>query len=68
MKNSIRIQDDIEINFKNKNYNINLDKLLYVLSALAGEKITTRNSNEIINLMTRFNLFDETFFETIQRL
>ncbi len=68
MKNSIKILDKVKIKFKNKNYEIDIDKILYVLSALSDKKLNKNDVKIISKLMKKFKLFDEMFLKSIQNL
>lgn len=55
----------MKILFDNKEYEINKEKLLYVLEKLECSKVENKN---IEKLMKKFNLFDEYFLENLNRL
>lgn len=55
----------MKILFDNKEYEINKEKLLYVLEKLECSRVENKN---IEKLMKKFNLFDEYFLKNLNRL
>ena len=55
----------IKIVFKKKEYFIEKDKIMFILSKLHDEKIA---ENMIIDLMKKYQLFDEDFLENINKI
>lgn len=55
----------IKISHKNIVYTIRKNKLLYVLKKLNSKNI---DEADILNLMKKYNLFDEYFLKTINKL
>ena len=55
----------IKISHKNVIYTIRKDKLLCILSKLSSKII---EESEIIDLMKKYELFDEYFLKTINKL
>lgn len=60
--------DSLRMVFKGKDYSLKIDKLLFVLSALKGEKVEFINQAQIENLMQHYCLYDEHFLENINKL
>lgn len=54
--------------YNNKNYSVNIDKLLKLLSILEGCEILDASESELINLVKKYHLFDEVFLENINYL
>ena len=55
----------ITIEFNNKEYSINKDKLVFALEKLSGEQI---NENDILKLMHKYHLFDDYFLTHVNEL
>lgn len=55
----------IKISHKNITYTINKEKLIYVLNELRQENI---DESKILDLMKKYNLFDEYFLKTINKI
>jgi hypothetical protein len=55
----------IKISHKNITYTINKEKLIYVLNELHQENI---DESKILDLMKKYNLFDEYFLKTINKI
>ncbi|MBR5304341.1 MAG: hypothetical protein IKU37_05895 [Candidatus Gastranaerophilales bacterium] len=55
----------IKISHKNITYTIRKEKLIYTLSKLASKNI---DESEILELMKKYNLFDEYFLKTINKI
>ena len=55
----------IKISYNNKEYNINKDKLIFVLSKLKNDNVI---EEEIENLLIKFQLMDEDFLENINKI
>ena len=55
----------IKIVYKNKEYLIQKDKVIFVLSHLQNAKI---KEEEIFDLMKKFQLYDENFLENINKI
>ncbi len=64
----MKARETIEINLLGKDYEIDKNKLLYVLSALENKEITNCTKNQISELMTKYDLFDENFLKHINKL
>lgn len=61
----------MKIDFKNKTYELEKEKVLVVLSKLCGKTEQTLNSlneEDIKSLMEEFELFDEIFLENINKI
>lgn len=62
--------DSIIITFKNKIYQINKEKLLYVINLLdkvSGQPFIN-SDNEIVDKLTKYNLLNEDFLDNINNL
>lgn len=55
----------IKIVYKNREYSIQKDKIIFVLSKLQKKKI---QESEILDLMCKYKLFDEIFLENINKI
>ena len=55
----------IRIVYKNKEYLIKRDRIMFVLSKLHNKNI---NENKIIELMEKYRLFDESFLENVNKI
>lgn len=51
-----------------KSYDIEIDKLIFVLSKLENKKITFENLKQIEKLMKKYKLYDEHFLKNINKL
>jgi len=58
----------MKIKYKDKTYNINFDKVKIILSKLTNKNIEIDNYDTILKLMKEYNLFDEYFLKTINKL
>ena len=62
----------MKISLKNskitKTFDIDIDKLTYVLSRLEGKKLKYTNQKQIENLLEKYNLFDRYFLENINKI
>ncbi|MBQ8847666.1 MAG: hypothetical protein IJ003_01830 [Candidatus Gastranaerophilales bacterium] len=64
----MNIEVFIELEFQNKIYSLDLEKLHFILSKLANKKITTKNTKEILELMKYYHLLNEDFLENINKI
>lgn len=55
--------DSLVVEFDGAQYELNLDKLIYILSLLEGR--TVNKEEDLPSLLTRYGLFDEVFLEKI---
>ena len=51
-----------------KTFDVEIDKLIYVLSRLERKKLEYKNQKQIETLLEKYDLFDEYFLENINKL
>ena len=51
-----------------RTFEIEIDKLTYVLSKLEGKNLKYKNQKQILTLLEKYGLFDEYFLENINKL
>ena len=63
---------NIRIELKNQNsieyFDVNIDKLIYILSKLENKKIEYKNQEQIRSLIKKYNLLDKYFLKNINKL
>ena len=64
--NTIKIKHQFKDEIKS--YDIEIDKLIFVLSKLENKKITFENLKQIEKLMKKYKLYDEHFLKNINKL
>ena len=64
--NTIKIKHKSKDN--TESYDIEIDKLIFVLSKLENKKITFKNLKQIEKLMKKYKLYDEHFLKNINKL
>lgn len=57
-----------KISYLGKNYEIILENFIQVASILENKEISGLTSQEIENLMLKYNLYDLNFFESINKI
>ena len=56
------------VHFENKNYDIDVDKLSYIISRLENSQaVKIKNEKEAFKLMKKFKLYDSIFLEGISK-
>jgi len=66
----IKIADNLKIKLKDREYDIETKKILYVLKRLSefsGKKINCDNEKELIALMKEYKIYNEEFLENINK-
>ena len=58
----------IMITFKGKNYNVDVDKLTYVIQKLEDKEIDFKSEEDIKYYLEKCKLYDEWFLENVNRL
>ena len=58
----------IEIEFKNKKYYLEKDKLIFVLSKLENHTLDKISEDEIMQLFEKYGLYDEVFLDNLNRI
>ena len=58
----------IEIEFKNKKYYLEKDKLIFVLSKLENHALDKISEDEIKQLFEKYGLYDEVFLDNLNKI
>ena len=61
------MQKTIKISFKNKDYEVETDKLVHILEKLENTTIK-RTEDEIMKLFEKYSLYDEVFLKEVNNL
>ncbi|MBR1617754.1 hypothetical protein IJ670_06330 [bacterium] len=64
----MKLKNDIVITFKNKDYKINPDRLIEVISRLLGKEIEFENEEKILQYVSNLKLYDEIFLKYMESL
>ena len=60
--------DTILIRYKEKEYRLNINKVLYVLNRLYDTAIKYENDEQLIKLINDMKLSDEVFFNNVNKI
>ena len=58
----------IKISYKKQEYNLSLEKLICIFNILENKKQDFLKEEEIIELMKKYNLFDDIFLKNINKI
>lgn len=61
------MQKTIRISFKNKDYEVDTDKLVHILEKLENTTIK-KSEEEIMKLFEKYSLYDEVFLKEVNKL
>ena len=61
------MQKTIRISFKNKDYEVETDKLVHILEKLENTTIK-KSEEEIMKLFEKYSLYDEVFLKEVNKL
>ena len=55
----------ITVNFNKVNYDVDVEKVLYIISLLKNSKVTCNSEDEFKQLLSKYKLYDEVFLSSV---